>query len=340
MDDSLLSAEESGNTEDFMTKKRSLQGFPVAFFSIVMGLTGVVLSLQWLERLLGKPQIISSYLLFGVMVLFFFISITYARKVIKYFPDVLAEINHPVSLSFFSAITVSMLLISIALLSVNETASKWFWLVGTVSHFIVTLVILSIWIQQDKFEIKHYHPGWFIPIVGTILVPVAGVHHFSVEISWFFFSIGIFFWLPMFAIFLYRVVFHPPLPQKILPTFFILIPPPAIGFVSYINLTNGMDNFARLLYDFALFMTIFLFTQIKLFYKIKFSLSWWAYTFPIAAISVATGMMYLLTDVLLYKIIFIGLFCLLLVVVLIVSVYTIKAMKKGDICNNSLQGQE
>ena len=114
MDDSLLSAEESGNTEDFMTKKRSLQGFPVAFFSVGMGLTGVVLSLQWLERLLGEPQIISRYLLFGVMVIFFVISITYARKVIKYFPDVLAEINHPVSLSFFSAITVSMLLISIA----------------------------------------------------------------------------------------------------------------------------------------------------------------------------------------------------------------------------------
>ena len=85
---------------------------------------------------------------------------------------------------------------------------------------------------------------------------------------------------------------------------------------------------------------IFLLTQIKLFYKIKFSLSWWAYTFPMAAISVATGMMYVLTDILMYKILFIGLFCLLLFVVLIVSVYTIKAIKRGDICSNSLQGHE
>jgi tellurite resistance protein len=40
--------------------------------------------------------------------------------------------------------------------------------------------------HQNKYEIKHFNPAWFIPIVGNILVPIAGVHHAPIEISYFF----------------------------------------------------------------------------------------------------------------------------------------------------------
>ena len=306
--------------------------FPISFFSMVMGLTGFVLAIQRAEDLFNAGRMLSTYLLFAVILVFLLIVGIYTIKILKYFPDVLEEIDHPIRLSFFSTFTVSLLLFSIAFLEVNLLISQYFWISGTVAHFLMTVVILSIWIQQSKFEIHHFNPAWFIPIVGNILIPISGVRHFSPELSWFFFSVGIIFWVPMFTIFLYRIIFHQPMPEKILPTFFILIPPPALGFVSYVNLNGGMDNLSKMLYYFALFMTILLMAQIKLFYRLKFSLSWWAYTFPLAAITTATALMYNQTGFLFYKFIFLLLMGMLSLIIFTVLFYTIKAIKSGAIC--------
>jgi len=46
------------------------------------------------------------------------------------------------------------------------------------------------------------------------------------------------------------------------------------------------------LYYSGLFLTLLLATQYRRFTKIQFFLSWWAYSFPLAAISVATLLMY------------------------------------------------
>src|SRR5699024_11803451 len=89
---------------------------------------------------------------------------------------------------------------------------------------------------------------WFIPIVGNIIVPIAGNNFISQDVNWVFFSIGILFSIIYLTFFFNRVFFHPAGPPMLLPTFFILLAPPAIGFVSYINITETVDSFAYLLY--------------------------------------------------------------------------------------------
>jgi tellurite resistance protein len=96
----------------------------------------------------------------------------------------------------------------------------------------------------------------------------------------------------LFAILVYRVIFHSPLPDKLMPTFFIFIAPPAVGFVSYVTLTGDLDPFARVLYSTALFLTLLLFAQIPRFSRLAFDLSWWAYSFPLAAVTIATTLMH------------------------------------------------
>jgi tellurite resistance protein len=146
--------------------------------------------------------------------------------------------------------------------------------------------------HQSKFEIIHLNPAWFIPVVGNILIPIAGVVHAPVEISWFFFSIGLMFWPVLLSIIFYRVIFHGSLPERLMPTLFILIAPPAVGFLSYLKLTGEVDAFAHVLYHGALFFTLLLFTQLRLFTRLRFFLSWWAYSFPLTAITVATLAMF------------------------------------------------
>jgi len=168
-------------------------------------------------------------------------------------------------------------------------------------------------------------------VVGNILIPIAGVEHAPVEVSWFFFSIGFVFWIALFVIFFYRIVFHHPLAEKLLPTLFILISPPAVGFISLLKL-GGVNDFARILYYFALFLLLLLMSQFRLFTKIRFYLSWWAYSFPLAALTIATLALFQASQNQAFLGIGLGIGALLGVLVAVLLVRTLMAVVRKQIC--------
>ncbi|MEA3423489.1 MAG: SLAC1 anion channel family protein, partial [Bacillota bacterium] len=306
--------------------------FPISAFSIILGLTGLAIVFQKAEEIMGFPYKIDTVIISITIALFAVISLIYLLKLIKYPHEVVGDFENPVKLSFFPAISISILLLSIAFLGIDMMTSKVLWIVGTIIHALFTYKVISIWMMHPKFEIKHINPAWFIPVVGNILIPVAGVQHYNPEISWFFYSIGLIFWIVLFTIFMYRIIFFHPLPEKLLPTLAILISPAAIGFIAYVKLTHQIDSFARILYYFALFLTTFIFTQYKMLSKIKFYLSWWAYSFPISAMAIATMLMYHMTEIAVFKYSAYGLIVLLAAVVIILIPKTINAVVKGEIC--------
>ncbi|MCV5283021.1 hypothetical protein OFC15_29010, partial [Escherichia coli] len=91
------------------------------------------------------------------------------------------------------------------------------------------------------------------------------------------------FWFSLLTIVLYRLFFHESLPEKLMPTMFILLAPPSIGFISYSEIASSSDLFAHVIYYFALFVFILLMYNTLTFLKLKFFLSSWAYSFPLAA---------------------------------------------------------
>ncbi len=309
-----------------------IKNFPISFYSMILGLAGFVIACQKAEAIGLLPFQASNFVL--MLTVFFFAAITfvYLIKIFSFQEDVKKEFSHPVKLSFFPTFSISLLLISIAFLSINKDLSKYFWVIGTVAHLIFTIKIISIWIQHSKFKINHMNPAWFIPAVGNILVPVAGTSYFPLEISWFFFSVGFFFWLVLVVIFFNRIIFHDPLAEKMLPTLFILIAPPAIGFISLVKLTGEAGEFARILYYLALFLAFLLLAQANIFYRIKYYLSWWAYSFPISAITIASMLMFHETGLVFFKYISAGFFSLLSFVILFLLTKTGKAVLANEIC--------
>jgi tellurite resistance protein len=203
---------------------------------------------------------------------------------------------------------------------------------GASLHLLLTLYVMSVWIHHEHFEIQHINPAWFMPVVGNVLVPIAGVPLGYPEISWFFFSVGMVFWLLLFAIILYRVLFHQPLAERLMPTFFILIAPPAVGFLAYSQLTGALDPFARVLYYIGLFLTLLLLTQASRFFNIKYYLSWWAYSFPLAAISIATLVMYQKTGLAAFAAIAWALLSLVSLVVVYLLYRTAQGVFASSIC--------
>jgi tellurite resistance protein len=271
---------------------RSLQYFPVQLFAVVMGLSGLTIAYAKAFHFLNFPYWPYFILLILDTVAFFGIFIAYILKWVKYPDAVKAEINHPVKSSFIPAISISFLLISIAYMDYAPTISVTFWWIGAWLHLFFTFSVLKFWIRH-QFDVKMISPAWFIPIVGNVLVPVAGVDVVNEYINLFFFTLGIFYWIVLFTIVTYRMIFHHPMPKKLIPTFFILIAPPAVGFISYFRITFGsIDIFSMILYLIALFTFFLLLLKRSLYTQIPFFVSWWAYTFPLAAITIATTLIY------------------------------------------------
>ena len=148
----------------------------------------------------------------------------------------------------------------------------------------------------------------------------------------FFFSLGIFFWIILTAILFNRIIFHGMLAQKFLPTLAIFIAPPAVAMLGYLRINNGeFDLFAEILLNIAVIFTLILFALAKNFYKIKFFISWWAFTFPFAALTLALLVAYEKTSILLYY--FLGFLSLILTtcIILFVGIKTIQAIILGEI---------
>ncbi len=315
-----------------MKKECRLKYFPISFFSMILGMAGFTVAFQKTEEVLEMPFHLSQYILALTLIIFTIISIIYLIKIIRFKKEVRKEFNHPIKLSFFPTFSISLLLLSIAFLSVNVNISKYLWISGTIIHFIFTIKIISIWIQHTKFDIKHMSPAWFIPAVGNILVPIAGVNHFSIEISWFFYSIGLIFWIILLVIFFNRIIFHSPLSDKLLPTLFILVAPPTIGFISFVKLTGEVNEFAKILYYFGLFLICLLFAQLKMFGKIKYYLSWWAYSFPIASMTIASILMFHETNINIFRYISLIFFGILNLIIILLLIKTGISISKKEIC--------
>ena len=251
--------------------KKKLLSFQISFFAIALGLSGFTLAMQQIGKLLPFRLNFYHYFLFPDLIIFGIISALYICKAVFFYEEVKKDFIDPVKMNFFPVFSICLLIFSALFLEKNIQVARIFWFCGTGFHLFFSLKIISFWLYHDGFDINSMNPAWFIPAVGNIIVPIAGVRFVSPEISWFFFSAGLIFWILLFTIVFYRIIFHHPIPDKLYPTFFILVAPAAMGSIAYMKLMGGdVDAFGRILYYFSLFIFVLLLTQIKRFYKLKF----------------------------------------------------------------------
>jgi tellurite resistance protein len=309
-----------------------LENFPISFFAMVMGLAGLAISWEKAQSSLFLPLQLHQALTYFTGLVFVLLLGFYLLKLVRFSTAVRRELQHPIMLNFFPTISISLILLAVATLNLAPGLSRLLWIGGTALHLALTFYVLNVWIHHGKFEIHHMNPAWFIPVVGNVLVPIAGVKLGYGEISWFSFSIGMLFWLVLLTIIFNRVLFHNPLPEKLMPTFFILIAPPAVGFIAYYNLTGQLDPFARVLYYSGLFLTLLMLTQIARFARLRFFLSWWAYSFPLAAITLSTLLMFEITGNRFFHGLGLVFLALLTLVVTFLLYRTLQAIAAKQIC--------
>ncbi len=318
----------TGSESDRAAAHVWLAHFPITIFGVTMGLLGLALAL----RAGGFAGM--SMLMTGIGALVFALLIAlYGLKILRHFDQAAGEWKHPVRLSFFPAANISALLLSLLLQSSLPSLSAGLWVIGAVVQAILTIVIISAWISHRPFGPAMLSPAWFIPAVANVIVPLGGTHLGLVDVSWYFFSVGVLFWFVLLALVFNRLIFHEPLPGKLRPTMVILIAPPSVAFLAWVELNGGnIDAMAHVFLSLAVFFAALVSVQIPNLLRLPFAMSFWALSFPLAALTVAVFRHAALTGSMLYRGAGLVLVVLLVITILALSVRTIRAALAGEIC--------
>lgn len=316
--------------------------FPIMLFASVMGLGGLALAFKkasvafLLNSHFQSANIADiSSLVFAILAIIIFTLLLgfYVAKIFFYFKEFKAELSHQVKINFFSAIPICALIIATFLgtLKIDEFYLKILFYPASFLQVILSLYVIAFWFNNAmKKEILS--PAWFIPIVGNLIVPLAA-HYAKIpfEISLFFFAVGCFFWLILTALITSRLIFEKSLEAKFLPTLFIFIAPPSIFVVDFSALFEMQNVLSLMIYFIALFFMLLMLSLAKNFKNLPFALSWWAFTFPLCAFSIASFEIFIFFGRNFY--LFFGIFGLILAFCAVFFIFykTIIAIKKGKI---------
>ncbi len=215
----------------------------------------------------------------------------YGLKMARYPAALQADIGHPVKSAFLSAFPVAICLQVSALVPIHPEAAEILWLIGAPASLLVNFYIFSRWYLVSGGT-SRMNSIWLIPAAGSFLVAIAGKHVGYPEAAWFFFAIAVMFGGILLTLIIYRFISEPRLADPLVPSYFVPIVLPGLISIIYPALTNWqmgdeISSFVRIAFYFALFLLLFNLSMIRIFWRLKFSLGWWAYTFPLATLSAA-----------------------------------------------------
>lgn len=308
-----------------------LAHFPVSFFSVAMGLLGLVLALRAAAPFLGWTAVLAEGVLWVTIAVFAVIAAVYFAKLLRHPGAVIAEWQHPVTLAFFPTMTISLLLLATALRLDIPALAEPLWIAGVAGQGVLTIAVVTGWISHRSFEVGHVTPAWFIPAVGNVIVPIAGARMGYIEISWLFFSVGMLFWGVLLSMIMNRLVFHDPIPARLFPTMVILIAPPSVAFVAYVAMMGVIDGFARALIYIGYMFAALVLAQLPRLVRIPFAISWWALSFPLAALAMASFLFARLEGTQAHLSIGLGVLVILGLVVAWLVLRTAVALGRGEI---------
>jgi tellurite resistance protein len=262
-----------------------------AWFSLVMGLSG--LALAWLS---AQPQLgegaTAVALVLGVLASALFAVLALATLWRwQRFPKALAEdLAHPVRHAFVATVPVGLLLLaSVGLtLGVPQGLLQPLWWTGSLLQLWVTWWVMSRWLGPSPAAAGGLWPAitpvLLIAVVGNVVAPLAGVGLGHAAWSAAQLGIGVLFWPLVLGLTLVRRFAHGPLPERLLPTWFIAVAPPSVIGLSL--LTLGAPTALVLgCWGVAAFTAVWVASQARRMLAQPFALTFWALSFPLAALT-------------------------------------------------------
>ncbi len=255
-----------------------------AYFGVSMGLGGLASAWTLAASLYPDAAIVAHALFMLTAIVGSIVTLAYAAKATFHFPLAVEDFCDTNIANFFPGFTISLLLLASWLDHLGLAVSTPLWSFAAILHIVLALSVLRIWIVHNV-EITIANPSMFVPIAGLFVVPATLPDDGSLTIALFCFAVALLFWLALLPVVLNRILFHGQLPQQFLPTLFVLIAPPALAASSTAVLSGAFTPLAEGFFFAGLFIALLLATMARRFLSLSFQMSWWAFTFPSAALA-------------------------------------------------------
>ncbi|XP_073115087.1 S-type anion channel SLAH2-like [Elaeis guineensis] len=291
--DTLRESEVSALPED--EKWPFLLRFPISAFGMCLGVSSQ--AILW-KTLATSPSM--SFLHVSLTVNFVLwcislalmgtVSLIYSLKIIFYFEAVRREYYHPVRINFFFAPWIACLFLALGVppsVAVNLHAALWYALMAPI--FCLELKIYGQWMSGGQRRLsKVANPSNHLSIVGNFVGALLGASMGLKEGPTFFFAVGLAHYTVLFVTLYQRLPTTETLPRELHPVFFLFVAAPSVACVAWAKIRGDFDYGSRIAYFIAMFLYASLAVRINFFRGFRFSLTWWAYTFPMTSAAVAT----------------------------------------------------
>lgn len=267
---------------------KKLQYLFPGWYAIPMGLAGLALAWHRAVPLMGELAGTLAWIV-GALAAAVFVLLLMATALRGWqHPEAWAEDRrHPVRHTFIATLPIATLLVAtvgVASLGPLPWLAGLWWL-GSLGQLYVTVWVLGRW--WGRLAWPSATPALFIPIVGNVLAPLAGVPLGQPDWAAAQFGIGLLFWPVVLVLIVVRTAVQGLWPERLKPTLFIFIAPPAVVGLSALQLGAPL-LLAWMCWGMALFSFLWVATQAKAIAALPFALPHWGLSFPLAALAALT----------------------------------------------------
>lgn len=291
--DTLRSSEEILLPED--KKWPFLLRFPISSFGLCLGVSSQAMLWKSLAtspstKFLNISLDVNLILWCISLALVAIIAVTYLLKMLLYFEAVRREYYHPIRVNFFFAPFIAALFLAIgAPPSVAPKLHAPIWYILMTPFLVLELKIYGQWMSGGQRRLsKVANPSNHLSVVGNFVGALLGAKMGLKEGPIFFFAIGMAHYMVLFVTLYQRLPTNETLPKELHPVFFLFVAAPSVASMAWANIQGSFDYGSRIAYFIALFLYFSLAVRVNFFRGFKFSLAWWAYTFPMTGAAIAT----------------------------------------------------
>ncbi|CAA7601530.1 Voltage-dependent anion channel [Acididesulfobacillus acetoxydans] len=308
-----------------MPKQGLARHFSPAWFAAIMGTGGFANILYSWGNLWPASKYLGISLAWLNALLCVIFLIPWLTRWFAHFDQLRHDLDHPVMGNFFVTMPIGIVIVATnaALMGRNFLGPQfvliaaWIaWLTGVVGAFLLSVYVAHHALTNEQTPPQALNFAWLITPVANIGVPLIGnplvgmlkqsgsaAANTVLLFNLAFYGVGFFLFLFIGAMVLSRLVRHPLPPAAMAPTFWITLGPIGVGTVSLLGLADmakllGFLGSVDAVYLLAAIFWGFGFWGLGIaltlsWYYLKrggipFSLSWWAFIFPLVAYTMAS----------------------------------------------------
>jgi tellurite resistance protein len=267
------------------------------WYATVMGLCGMALAFHRASPIMGELAGAASLALGGLAALVMLVLLGASLLRLQRHPGAWTEdARHPVRHAFIAAAPIGLLLLATVAVANGlhhgalHGAILGLWWAGSVLQLVSTVWVLARWWKGNQaggLVWASVTPALFIPIVGNVLAPLAGVPLGLGPWSAAQLGVGLLFWPVIMVLLVVRIALQGLWPERLLPAAFIVVAPPSVVGLSLLQL-GAPVLVAWPLWGMALFSAAWCALLLPRIAAMPFGLPHWGMSFPLAALAALT----------------------------------------------------